>query len=491
MERGPSEFEAFKWYLRITLVANAIVLYSLTSNHWKLADFGFTAAVRLSEMTTGVHAKGTQGYRAPEVLQNSATFNQEADIWALGCIFHELVTHRKAFESDFDVQRYAQVRQPFKVPPISFHYADSAQFFDATLKKTLQIETAERPSASSLLFDCRKFDDELHSYEDPAPVSPNPPDSLISNPNRSSSPLFSIIKQLTSPSKLHAFSQSQGNPTTTRRPSIASSTPSSATAFDFDKNFFRLLGKERGFTLTAVSHGQKMVVLVKELTFWVFEVSSASLICMGKFSRGNAIKRITRQGDVLFKYGYNEPLQYQHPSPDPIQMEKFFTVALSEEFLVLGAKATMVIISLRGGQSGRWIARYTDQDPEAIITNLAFSGDGKELIVLLVTKAGLGKALICSTDTFPGEADQHRKPTKVVFAELSLQSGDYLPTLAAFSMNGDLIAICTRPWESKAGFILLKKVNDKWEVWGFKELEVFPRNQPWSWHSYGITGVAL
>lgn len=49
----------------------------------------------------------TRWYRAPELLVGSSTYDNKVDVWAIGCIFAELVTGRALFagESDFDMLR--------------------------------------------------------------------------------------------------------------------------------------------------------------------------------------------------------------------------------------------------------------------------------------------------------------------------------------------------------------------------------------------------
>ena len=40
---------------------------------------------------------GTPSYMSPEVLQNQS-YNEKADIWALGCILYEMIAGRRAFQ---------------------------------------------------------------------------------------------------------------------------------------------------------------------------------------------------------------------------------------------------------------------------------------------------------------------------------------------------------------------------------------------------------
>ena len=49
--------------------ANNKVLYSARTNHWKLADFGFTSNCPSTVSALSEHRRGTEGYRAPELLK--------------------------------------------------------------------------------------------------------------------------------------------------------------------------------------------------------------------------------------------------------------------------------------------------------------------------------------------------------------------------------------------------------------------------------------
>src|SRR5271168_2630890 len=53
-------------------------------------------------------ARGTSGYRAPELTRPQAKYTNKVDLFALGCVFYELFCKRKAFDSDWDIIDYAR-----------------------------------------------------------------------------------------------------------------------------------------------------------------------------------------------------------------------------------------------------------------------------------------------------------------------------------------------------------------------------------------------
>jgi ankyrin repeat protein len=67
------------------------VLYRTSDGQWKLADFGISAEAS-SKLATTTKARGTYEYKAPELNLHRPQFSNKSDIWALGCILHELAT---------------------------------------------------------------------------------------------------------------------------------------------------------------------------------------------------------------------------------------------------------------------------------------------------------------------------------------------------------------------------------------------------------------
>lgn len=77
----------------------------------KLADFGLarTYSAPLDPMTPTVV---TLWYRAPEILLGCEKYSTAIDIWALGCIFGELITYTPIFPGNTELD---QIQKIFKV----------------------------------------------------------------------------------------------------------------------------------------------------------------------------------------------------------------------------------------------------------------------------------------------------------------------------------------------------------------------------------------
>ena len=120
---------------------------------WKLADFGFSSDAHSKSFQISASSKGTSGYRAPELLEDSGYYNAKVDIWALGCILYELATNKKAFLNDWAVY---QTKTSGSIPNIDLDEAfddnDKASIINS-IYCMLQITPNSRPSSARLAQD--------------------------------------------------------------------------------------------------------------------------------------------------------------------------------------------------------------------------------------------------------------------------------------------------------------------------------------------------
>jgi serine/threonine protein kinase len=61
-------------------------------------------------MNTTRYSRGTDSYRAPEVIAEDSRFNNRADIWALGCVIYEMSTGVKLFRDGYSVLQYSATK---------------------------------------------------------------------------------------------------------------------------------------------------------------------------------------------------------------------------------------------------------------------------------------------------------------------------------------------------------------------------------------------
>jgi len=78
----------------------------------KLADFGLVRVVKEKRRKGGgdyTHEVATRWYRAPELLFGSRNYGQGVDLWAVGCIFGELMNHMPLFPGQNDIDQLSVI----------------------------------------------------------------------------------------------------------------------------------------------------------------------------------------------------------------------------------------------------------------------------------------------------------------------------------------------------------------------------------------------
>jgi serine/threonine protein kinase len=90
--------------------------------------------------------RGTNGYRAPEILAEVAHCNNKADMFSLGCVLYEITTGEKLFANDFTVRDYAAGYQSLKPWP---DCAPGSQLhaLGQLASALLEIDPSKRPGA--------------------------------------------------------------------------------------------------------------------------------------------------------------------------------------------------------------------------------------------------------------------------------------------------------------------------------------------------------
>lgn len=63
----------------------------------KIADFGLARIYNEGKHRQYSHQVATRWYRAPELLYGSRNYDQSVDIWAVGCIFGEMINRQPLF----------------------------------------------------------------------------------------------------------------------------------------------------------------------------------------------------------------------------------------------------------------------------------------------------------------------------------------------------------------------------------------------------------
>ena len=278
-------------------------------------------------------------------------------------------------------------------------------------------------------------------------------------------------------------------------------TPASNNSFSADRRMSRLPETE-GFyqllkspilkrevsakvSLTSISSTGSKAAVLTDRRFWVFDTTLVSFVCGGEF---------VKQTD--FKYeSVNRPLSSQHPTPDKFKVKNFSSVAVSDSFLAIGAQGKVMAFYLHGDHAGRWV--FCDSmGSDTGVERLNFSHDGKQLLALLQYENGQHievKAKIYNTDDFPTSQFNRMKPVSCsnpIEVTWSCENM-HIPSAAAFSRDGKMIAICTTRAGRHAQIQLLKKSGAEWKRWKVQTVDVFLTNDHRDWNGDGLTGISL
>ena len=126
---------------------------------WKITDFGLTSEGSSRIAYTTHHSRGTESYRAPELLKDGSVVSMKSDVFALGCILYELVTTQKAFPRDFHAFEYTRDRRmPEIIVPDAVDNR-GVSYFTQLIRAVLQVDWWKRPPARDILRLLSRFAD--------------------------------------------------------------------------------------------------------------------------------------------------------------------------------------------------------------------------------------------------------------------------------------------------------------------------------------------
>ncbi|GBM37619.1 Cyclin-dependent kinase 20 [Araneus ventricosus] len=86
-----------------------------SSGHLKIADFG-QADLCGKERQSYSHQVATRWYRSPELLYGSRSYDEGVDLWAVGCIFGEMLNKFPLFRGENDIEQLCLVLQTLGTP---------------------------------------------------------------------------------------------------------------------------------------------------------------------------------------------------------------------------------------------------------------------------------------------------------------------------------------------------------------------------------------
>ncbi|XP_074873646.1 cyclin-dependent kinase 20 isoform X4 [Carettochelys insculpta] len=82
----------------------------------KIADFGLARLFSSDDSRLYSHQVATRWYRAPELLYGARRYDEGVDLWAVGCIFAELLNNSPLFPGENDIEQLCCVLRILGTP---------------------------------------------------------------------------------------------------------------------------------------------------------------------------------------------------------------------------------------------------------------------------------------------------------------------------------------------------------------------------------------
>ncbi|XP_060076422.1 cyclin-dependent kinase 20-like [Ylistrum balloti] len=166
-----------------------------STGHLKIADFGLARVFQNKGDRQYSHQVATRWYRAPELLYGARKYDEGVDIWAVGCIFGELLNNSPLFPGENDIEQLCCVLRVLGTPnesiwpgiselpdfnkitfpdnqpiPLEEIVPDATHEALSLLKKLLVYPTKSRISAKDALLHPYFFSEPLPAHHSELPI---------------------------------------------------------------------------------------------------------------------------------------------------------------------------------------------------------------------------------------------------------------------------------------------------------------------------------
>jgi len=130
-----------------------MVVFLDENNVIKLGDFGLSRTLSSHEIAFAQTYVGTPYYMSPEII-SSLPYTQASDIWALGCVLHELMSHSPPFTAKTQMHLFQKIKEGI-IPPLPRDRKSGARLYSAEIEEVvracLRANPDSRPSTDDLL----------------------------------------------------------------------------------------------------------------------------------------------------------------------------------------------------------------------------------------------------------------------------------------------------------------------------------------------------
>lgn len=114
----------------------ADIVFLDENNAIKLGDFGLSRTLSSHEVAFAQTYVGTPYYMSPEII-SSLPYTQASDIWALGCVLHELMTHSPPFTAKTQMQLFQKIKEG-NLPPLPRDRKTGARLYSTEIEEVVR-----------------------------------------------------------------------------------------------------------------------------------------------------------------------------------------------------------------------------------------------------------------------------------------------------------------------------------------------------------------
>jgi serine/threonine protein kinase len=106
------------------------------NNTIKLGDFGLSRTLSSHEIAFAQTYVGTPYYMSPEII-SSLPYTHASDIWALGCVLYELMTHSPPFTAKTQMGLFQKIKEG-NFPPLPRDRKTGTRLYTAEIEEVVR-----------------------------------------------------------------------------------------------------------------------------------------------------------------------------------------------------------------------------------------------------------------------------------------------------------------------------------------------------------------
>lgn len=116
------------------------------NNTIKLGDFGLSRTLSSHEIAFAQTYVGTPYYMSPEII-SSLPYTHASDMWALGCVLYELMTHSPPFTAKTQMGLFQKIKDG-TFPPLPRDRMTGARLYSSDIEEVIRYHIPILPSSS-------------------------------------------------------------------------------------------------------------------------------------------------------------------------------------------------------------------------------------------------------------------------------------------------------------------------------------------------------